>query len=120
MKVLEVTTFEDLAKVGPSKVRSLVDGKVCRTFKILDEEHIHLTAGDGTELLIERSTPMWYEAWDFDRGSICFKHPDHECDLKAFTEMDWLETRDGEKYRLIPSEELLKNARRFRHETEAI
>lgn len=120
MKILEVTTFEDIAKLGNSKIRSLTDGKVVRTFKVLDGRHIHLTAGDGTEIVIERSTPLAYEPWCMDRGSICFRHPDFVCDLKCCTEMDWLETRDGEEYRVVPSEELLANAVRLRHETEAI
>lgn len=120
MQTIEVTTFVDLANHAPCKIRNLLNGEVVRKIEIADDFRIHMTAGDGTELDIEPRTPMWYEAWDMDRGSICFRHPSFALDLKAFTEGDLLEQRDGEVFHLVPSEKLLKNGRPSRHTSEAI
>lgn len=119
MRTVEVTTFDDIAKLGKSEIRNLRTGEVARRFKVIDEKQMRLRAGDGTEMVIERTTPMWYEAWFMDRGSVCFRHPDFECDLKAFTEADVLVLEDGQSVCLMPSEELLKNIGRGRH-TKAV
>ena len=111
MQTLEVTTFVDLANHAPCKIRNLLNGEVVRKLEIADDFRIHMTAGDGTELDIEPKTPLWYEVWHMDRGSRCSRHPDHQLDLKAFTEGDILELKGGQKFSLVPSEQLLKTAK---------
>lgn len=59
---------------------------VVRTITRMDNDKVHIRAGDGVEITVNGATEVRYEAWDLDRGSLIFDHDGTR--LKLCTELD--------------------------------
>ena len=98
MQALTVQSFRDLMQHGDCTIACLYSGQVVRTLTV-EGENCHLVAGDGTELDIPLDTPIAYEPWCMDRGSMIFTLDGRQ--LKVCTEADIL-TADGQQYSVQP------------------
>ena len=101
---LKTSTFADLIQHGKCIIKCLMSGEVVRTLTPNDDGSIHMLAGDGTELTIQAETPITYESWDMDRGSLIFAHPDYSDKLKICTELDILVVEaTGAEFSVVPA-----------------
>ncbi len=74
-------------------IHCAMTGTQVRTLAITGD-YCDLRAGDGTEVAIHIDTPLQYEQWFMDRGSVLVK----SCDagvIKLCTEFDLLRYDDG-------------------------
>lgn len=98
MNQLIVESFRDLMQHGACTIACLMSGQIVRTLTVVGD-NCHLVAGDGTELDIPLDTPVVYEPWMMDRGSMNFTLGNSA--LKLCTELDVLTAESGE-YSVIP------------------
>lgn len=97
---LTIQDFADLFTHGDTAtVHCAMSGTKVRTLT-KQGDNCHLIAGDGTELNIPLNTPVVYEPWVMDRGSLNFTLDNQP--LKLCTELDVLKS-SGEEYTLVPN-----------------
>lgn len=104
MKNLITTSFKDLMNGHPSaQIHCAMTGTLVRTLTKMVEQGIpmvHIVAGDGTELMVDMETPIHYEPWCFDRGSLDFNYQGQS--LKICTELDTITFPNGDTFSVTP------------------
>ena len=88
-----MTLRELLAKSLSAKISCAVTGDVVRQLT-LSGPHVHLRAGDGTQVLIDADETLHYEPWFMDRGSVLVTSCNHGL-IKLCTEFDLVTLDDG-------------------------
>ncbi|MCR9292045.1 MAG: hypothetical protein NXI32_04950 [bacterium] len=106
MSTVQVDKFSDLVQHGPAVILNLFDKQIVRTLTKLEDGQVYLLAGDGTKMILEGDTPIRFQPWVMDRGSLLFEVGGHE--LKICTESDILRTEDGRYFSIEPTEAALE------------
>lgn len=91
-----VTDFATLMhRHASGTIHSLMDSRPVRELRV-EGDTCHIRAADGTMLTVPLSTPITYEPWVFDRGSMLFRVDGIVDALKICTEYDLISFEDGE------------------------
>lgn len=94
---MKVATFRDvMGGHGKAEIVCAVTGNVVRTLTVKDGM-VHLACPNGDSIDVPEATPVVYQPWVFDRGSLIFGHG-----LKLATEMDKVRYPDGTEDTLMP------------------
>lgn len=91
MKTMTLRTLMN-ERLGAT-IHCAMTGAKVRTLAI-NGDYCDLRAGDGTEVAIHIDTPLTYEQWFMDRGSVLVKSCDDGV-IKLCTECDLLRYDDG-------------------------
>ncbi len=99
-----VKSFADLMNGEKhATITCLIKNQVVRELTV-DGENVTINPGTGYPLLtIPLSTPILYEPWSMDRGSLVFEHPDFLPHAKICTEGDLLTFDDGTTLAIWPN-----------------
>lgn len=91
-----VHSFRDLlAGQASAEIINLLNGKVVRTLYVHADDSVTINA-DGEVVAVPLDTPIVYEPWEFDRGSLLFTcegFPNNGA--KIATELDLVRYPDG-------------------------
>jgi hypothetical protein len=94
---MKVRIFADLLNGHTSaELRCLYTGSLVRKFVLSDSGDIFLDPTEGPGLYVPASTPVYYEPWVMDRGSILFRHKQYgDTLLKLCGKGDPIRFEDG-------------------------
>jgi hypothetical protein len=108
MQRVVVRTFADLLKGHEcGQIHCLYTGLVVRHLSLNKHGNLVLKPGDGPTLVIPAATPLQYEPWEMDRGSLIFKHHDIPGQpLKLCGEGDIIRYEDGTEATIHPAPDL--------------
>lgn len=105
MEDRQVFNLSDVVHHRDTAIKCPLKGIVVRRLHFLTTGEVEIDACDGSPpLRFPISTPVRYEPWFMDRGSLLFPGPDGR-DLKLCTEFDVLVYEDGREFRLVPGKE---------------
>ena len=97
---MQVARFEDVM-AGHDRVEivCLYKDEVVRTLDLVTDSTIRMECPNGESVDVEPDTPLTYEPWHMDRGSICFNGR-----MKLCTEMDIARYPDGTEESIEPAD----------------
>jgi hypothetical protein len=98
---MKARTFADLmAGRRRAEIYCLYTQKLVRILTLVDGQvHVDFTNGESTDIPLE--TPIWYEPWFMDRGSMLFSCRE-SAQAKICTEADVIRFPDGVEDRVMP------------------
>ena len=106
---MKVASFADvMGGYDSAEIICAMKGTVVRTLtKVTDGERpfnttIHMACPNGDAVDVEPETPLVYEPWFMDRGSILFNGS-----LKLCTELDRVRYPDGTEATISPAESIV-------------
>lgn len=103
MKPMYVKSFADLMNGNLyAEIRCAIHGTVVRRLSASGHT-VTIDALEPPTLSVPASTPITYEAWMMDRGSMLFTHAEMPGQkLKICTEADIIRYNDGSEYAIAP------------------
>ena len=104
MKHVVVKTFGDLLKGHTrGEIHCLYTGEMVRQLSLDVRGNVVLNPMSGPTLVISPKTPLKFEPWVMDRGSLIFHHEDiPNQPLKLCGEGDTIRYEDGTESSIIP------------------
>lgn len=93
---MQVSSFSDLMDGHESaEIVCAIKGQVVRRLKVVGDD-VLIDPMEGPEISIPLSTPIYYEAWVMDRGSLLFQLPEG-IPGKICTELDLIRFEDHDE-----------------------
>jgi hypothetical protein len=104
MQSLPVKTFQDLMHGhNYAEITNIIHGNIVRKLTITEKNQVQIDALEPPILTIHLNTPIHYQPWFMDRGSLTFTHPDLP-NAKICTEYDIITYPDGTQYEITPTQ----------------